>query len=241
MPLTPDVPGSDAKLGVDMMQLLVPLTVGYKVNEDHAIGAALQFAVTRFRAYGLESFAYFDEKLGVRYHADPANLTGNGFDYSYGAGVKLGWQGEFMDDRLTVGLAYTSRTYMTNFDKYRGLFAEQGDFDIPENYGLGIAIKPVKNLVISADVMRIMYTDIASIGNPGSEPPQRCLITSRQSDKRRAVHPSTLYETGNDQGMGFGWNRPDRLQTGRAVWGEQPPASARRLQLWRKLRSRTIS
>lgn len=200
----PNVPGADSKLGVDMMQLLVPVTVGYKVNEDHAVGAALQFAVTRFRAYGLESFAYFDQSLGFPITSDPDNLTGNGFDYSYGAGLKLGWQGEFMDDKLTLGLAYTSRTYMTKFDKYRGLFAEQGDFDIPENYGFGVAIKPMKNLVISADVMRIMYADIASIGNRG---PSTSNTPYNQANQINGVPsiPNATYETGNDQGMGFGW------------------------------------
>ena len=200
----PNVPGSDAKLGVDMMQLLVPLTVGYKVNEDHAIGAALQFAVTRFRAYGLNSFALFDKSFGFTISADPDNLTDRGFDYSYGAGVKLGWQGEFLNDKLTLGLAYTSRTYMTKLDKYRGLFAEQGDFDIPENYGLGIAIKPMKNLIISAEVLRIMYADVASIGNPG---PSTSRLPYNPANQLRGI-PSianAIYETGNDQGMGFGW------------------------------------
>jgi len=49
-----------------------------------------------------------------------------------------------MDDKLTVGLTYASKTYMTKFDKYKGLFAEQGDFSIPENYGIGLAFKPAK-------------------------------------------------------------------------------------------------
>lgn len=185
-------PPRDSKLGIDMMQLLVPISVAYKVNENHAIGASLVLAETRFRAYGLEAFKTF----GVS--AYPDSLTGNGFDYSYGAGFKLGWLGEFMDKKLTLGLAYTSRTYMTKFDKYEGLFAEQGDFDIPENYGIGIAIKPVKNLVIAADVMRINYNDIASIGNRGPASPFGTAGVPAAND------PSTLL--GNDMGMGFGWN-----------------------------------
>lgn len=198
----PDTPTRDTKLGVDMMQLLVPITAAYKVNEDHAIGASLVLAETRFRAYGLEAFRYFDQGLAMTISADPNNLTNKGFDYSYGAGVKVGWLGEFMDDKVTVGLTYASRTYMTKFDKYRGLFAEQGDFDIPENYGIGIAIKPVKNLVIAADVLRINYSDIASIGNRG-------MHTKNAGDflgvtgVPSVVNPT--YELGNDQGMGFGW------------------------------------
>lgn len=192
----PDTPARDAKLGVDLMQVLVPITLAYKVNDNHAIGASLVLAETRFRAYGLQAFQLFDTLFTIT--SDPNNLTNKGFDYSYGAGVKLGWQGEFMDDTVTLGLTYASRTWMTKFDKYRGLFAEQGDFDIPENYGIGIAIKPAKNLVIAADVMRINYSDIASIGNPGMSGP---LGTNGVP----SIANSTK-ELGNDDGMGFGWS-----------------------------------
>ncbi len=185
-------PPRDVTLGVDMMQLIVPVTVGYKLNEDHAIGASLNLAVTRFRAYGLDAFREFP--IG----SDNDHLTGQGFDYSYGAGVRLGWQGEFLEDKLTLGLTYSTRTYMTKLDKYRGLFAEQGDFDIPENYGIGIAYKPKKNLVIAADVMRINYNDIASIGNRGPGTPFTSLGIPALQDHSK--------DLGLDNGMGFGWD-----------------------------------
>lgn len=196
-------PPVDQKLGVDMMQVLVPISAAYKVNENHAFGASLVLAETRFRAYGLDAFKAFPIL------SDPSKLTGNGFDYSYGAGIKLGWLGEFMDDRLTVGLTYASRTYMTEFDKYASLFAEQGDFDIPENYGIGIAFKPVKNLVIAADVLRINFSEIASVGNPGpGTDPDGIGPMSGIPALDFGVpcpDPSNPYCTGRDQGMGFGW------------------------------------
>lgn len=193
----------DLRYGVDMMQLLVPISVAYRANETHSFGASLVLAETRFRAYGFDTFKAFP------INGDTDNLTGNGFDYSYGAGVKLGWLGDFMDDRVTVGLSYASRTWMTKFDKYRGLFAEQGDFDIPENYGIGIAFKPKKNLVIAADVLRIMYNDVASVGNPGpGMNPGGGLLGIPPMDTAAALGmcPDNPYCLGNDQGMGFGWN-----------------------------------
>lgn len=186
-------PPRDTTLGVDMMQLLVPITAAFKVNEDHALGVSLVLAETRFRAYGLQAFANFP---GLS--SNPDNVTNKGFDYSYGAGVRVGWLGDFLDDRLSVGLSYASRTYMTEFDKYSGLFAEQGDFDIPENYGIGLAFKPVKNLVIAADVTRINYSDIASVGNPGPG-----LSTDPGNGIPALVDPSK--QLGRDDGMGFGW------------------------------------
>ena len=191
----PPDPQRDATLGVDLMQLLVPITAAYKVNEDHAIGASLVLAETRFRAYGLQAFALFDQDMTIT--SAPEYLTNNGYDYSYGAGVRVGWLGEFMDDRLTIGLTYASKTYMTKFDKYSGLFAEQGDFDIPENYGIGFAFKPVKNLVIAADVQRINYRNIASVGNPG--------MTSPIGSDGIPSTTDPSQELGNDEGMGFNW------------------------------------
>jgi long-chain fatty acid transport protein len=182
------------KVGVDLVQLLVPLTVAYKVNETQSVGASLVLAETRFRAYGLQSFSAVS--------SDSAHLTNNGFDYSYGAGVRLGWQGEFLDDRLTIGATYASRTYMTKFDKYRGLFAEQGDFDIPENYGIGIALKPVKNLVIAADVSRILYSDVKSVGNRGPNGTPFIAGIPAGFDNCASLPQFCL---GADQGMGFGW------------------------------------
>ena len=188
-------PPADKTVGIDMMQLLVPISAAYKLNESHTVGASLVLAETRFRAYGLEAFPAFD--AGFTITADPNSLTGKGFDYSYGAGLRLGWLGSFLDNRVTLGLTYASKTYMTEFDKYRGLFAEQGDFDIPENYGIGIALKPTKNLVIAIDVMRINYSDIASIGNLGPGAPLGPAGIPSTSDATK--------ELGNDRGMGFGW------------------------------------
>lgn len=207
----PDTPTSEQKLGVDMMILQAPVTLAYKVNEDHAVGASLAFAVNRFRAYGLQAFQEFDVAVAPLTSA-PDYLTNMGYDYSYGAGVKLGYLGEFMDDRLTLGLVYNSRTYMTKFDKYKGLFAEQGDFDLPENYGIGFAIKPMKNLVIAADVLRFKYSDVASMANrgPGTRAPNGDQLTGIPSNfNADGTVGSTLIgtpkELGNDEGMGFGF------------------------------------
>lgn len=201
---TKSTPSPDKKLGVDLMILQAPLTVAYKVNEDHAVGASLAFAVSRFRAYGLQAFQIFDTSV-TAITSDPSHITDMGYDFSYGAGVKVGYLGEFLDDRVTLGLVYSSRTYMTKFDKYRGLFAEQGDFDIPESYGIGFAIKPMKNLVIAADALHVKYTDVAAIANrgPGTRPVGGGPITGLPSNGD--IYTGTPKELGNDQGMGFGF------------------------------------
>lgn len=189
----------DSVVGVDLMQLIAPVTVAYKLNDQHSVGVSLNLATQRFKANGLGQFGLF----GIS--SDPANLTNNGYDYSYGAGVRLGWLGKFMDDRVTLGATWASRTYMTKFDKYKGLFAEQGDFDIPENYGIGLAIKPVDNFTVAADVVKILYSDIASVGNPGPGIAGGSGLSQAQILAVSFAPSTAPRKLGNDEGMGFGW------------------------------------
>lgn len=191
----------DDNLGIDLMQIIAPVTVAYKLNDQHSVGASLNLAAQRFKANGLGQFVFF----GIS--SDSDHLTNNGYDYSYGAGIRLGWLGKFMDDRVSLGATWASRTYMTKFDKYRGLFAEQGDFDIPENYGIGLSVKATDKFTVAADVIKIKYSDVASIGNPGPG-----IVGGSGYDNFEVFAAATNfvgvpqpYSLGNDEGMGFGW------------------------------------
>lgn len=52
---------------------------------------------------------------------------------------------------LTLGAAYSSKVDMSNFEKYQGLFAEQGGVDRPSNYLLGVAYHATKATTIAMD------------------------------------------------------------------------------------------
>ncbi|MDP3584458.1 MAG: outer membrane protein transport protein [Thiobacillus sp.] len=190
-------------LGIDLMQLLAPVSVAYQVVPDHTLGVSLNLAAQRFKAKGLGQFVSF----GIT--SDNKHMTNNGYDYSYGGGVRLGWLGKFADDRVSVGATWASKTYMTEFDKYKGLFAEQGDFDIPENYGLGIAIKATDRLTAAFDVTRIIYSGVKAVSNPGpgidggSGVAQDFILNEiAAAGGNNSTHPMAL---GQDDGMGFGW------------------------------------
>ncbi|MEQ1488345.1 MAG: outer membrane protein transport protein, partial [Methylotenera sp.] len=114
--------GSAGSAGVDLAQLIIAPTATWKLTPTQTIGVSLNLAYQRFEAKGLQGF--------VPFSTDGANLTNRGHDNSYGAGVHIGWIGQ-INDTVTLGATYQSRTYMSKFDKYKGLFAEQGDFDIP--------------------------------------------------------------------------------------------------------------
>jgi len=146
-------------LGVDLIQLVVAPTLAMKLNGDHSIGVAPLLGYQRFKAEGLQGFS--------AYSTDQTKLTNNGHDSSTGFGVRVGWMGRVADN-VTLGAAYSTRMRMSKFDRYAGLFAEQGDFDLPENWNVGIALKPAKTVTVAIDYQRINYGDVRSVGNPST-------------------------------------------------------------------------
>ncbi|MCI0507365.1 MAG: outer membrane protein transport protein, partial [Gammaproteobacteria bacterium] len=178
--------------GVDLMQLFINTTYSRKINAQNSWGASLILAYQRFKATGVGSFAQFS--------TDPANLSNNGYDDSMGWGVKLGWQGE-VTPGLTMGASYQSEMQMSEFDKYKGLFAEQGGFNIPSTWTVGLAYAFANQAKVTFDIQGIIYTDIKSVSNP----------ISPLLDGSCAPNPPSGPATGNgclgaDGGAGFGWD-----------------------------------
>lgn len=145
------------KAGVDLSQLFVAPTVAYRITPQHSIGLSVNLAYQRFKATGLQNF--------VPFSSAGTALTDQGYDHSTGWGARVGWTGE-ITDRVTLGATYQTKTRMGNFDKYRGLFAEQGGFDIPANYAAGIAVKATPATTVAFDVEQINYSSTKSVGNP---------------------------------------------------------------------------
>lgn len=175
------------KLGVDLMQLVIAPTFAYKVSNNHSIGISPLFGYQRFKAEGLDFFGGFS--------SDNTKLTNNGYDSATGWGARVGYMGK-LSDMVTVGAAYSTKIDMTKFDKYKGLFAEQGDFDMPENWNVGIAIKPMPSVTVALDYQRINYGDVKSIANPSTN----------------ALTCAT--GMGSDCGAGFGWGNVDVVKLG---------------------------
>lgn len=175
-------------VGVALYQMQMLPSVAYKLTKQHTVGASLALAVQSFRAYGLQAF----DTLG--FGNEPGQLTNEGNDWAYGAGIRLGYHGKFFKDRLKLGLNYASRVYMTKFDKYKNLFAEEGGFDIPEHFAVGLALQPTKKLVVTGDVQRIRFSSIRSVGNPGPNP----------ADPNNFFPPG-IDVLGTPNGLGFGW------------------------------------
>lgn len=147
-------------LGVNLAQLVFAPALSYKVSADHSVGVAPLIGYQRFKAYGLDGFRVIS--------SDPDNLTNRGYDDAWGAGLRVGYYGR-VAPAIAIGVSYATKIDMQEFDKYKGLFAERGDFDIPENYGFGISWSATPKLMFAADYMRINYSKVASVGNPSNQ------------------------------------------------------------------------
>ncbi len=176
-------------LGVDLMQLIIAPTAAYKITPNHSIGISPLIGYQRFKAEGLQSFAAIS--------SDRQNVTNNGYDDSWGWGVRVGYMGQIAPG-WTVGAAYASKMDFDSFNKYSGLFAEQGGFDIPENYNLGVAWQATPQIKLALDYQRINYSGVNSVGNPSTN-----FMTCNYMTVPNATGPGCL---GMPGGAGFGWS-----------------------------------
>jgi long-chain fatty acid transport protein len=173
-------------LGVDLSQLVIAPTFAFQLADRHAVGASLLLGYQRFKATGVQAFTALS--------SSPADVTNNGYDSSTGVGIRVGYQGR-LTDQLTLGVAYAPKMNMGKFEKYRGLFAAGGDFDIPEHYSIGIAFSPLPAWTIALDVGRINYSGVPAVGNPSSN----------------------QAPLGAANGPGFGWKDIDVIKLG-VIW-----------------------
>jgi len=177
--------------GVDLAQVALAITYARELPQFAGLGITRQsigvtpiIAVQRFKARGLQPF----KALSV----SPDNVTNNGYDYSWGGGIRVGWLGSLLQDQLNVGISYQSKLWMTDFDDYEGLFAGGGNFDIPAFVNVGLAFLLTPKLTVVADFKRIFYDDIDALSN-----------TNDISLDQIMSNPEN--RLGGDDGLGFGW------------------------------------
>ena len=196
----------NGRLGVDLVQLVIAPTFAMKFNKEHSIGVSPLIGYQRFRAQGLQAF---DNPF---FSSSPGNVTNNGYDSAYGFGLRVGYMGQ-LTDTVTIGAAYATKINMGKFNDYKGLFAQKGGFDIPENYNLGVSWKATPALRLALDYQVINHNKVDSVGNPSTNP--------------------ALFGTSNGPGFGWGnvnvtklgmeyqYNKDLTLRTGYS-WGENP-------------------
>ncbi|MCB1666300.1 MAG: outer membrane protein transport protein [Pseudomonadales bacterium] len=172
--------GSTGSAGVNLEQLFITPSLAYELNERNSVGVAVSYAYQRFEMKGVGAF---DNPF---FSATPGRVSNQGEDSGNGWGLKLGWLGQ-ITSTLSLGASWSSEIDMEEFSAYRGLFAEQGGFDIPSTYSLGLSWQAAPALTLAADWQKILYSEVPSVGNPLQN-----LLTGNP--------------LGSDNGGGFGWN-----------------------------------
>jgi len=180
--------GTNGRTGIDLAQAFLGFTYARDLDAKNTIGITPTLVAQRFKATGLQGFGSIS--------ADSTKLTDNGYDYSYGYGLRVGWLGE-INDKLSLGAMAQSKMYMQKFDKYAGLFANKGEFDIPPTVSLGGSYKVDDKLTIAVDGQRIFYGSVDSISNS-----HNINVGAFHTGAGGTVGPNSL---GNSQGIGFGW------------------------------------
>lgn len=198
-----DYPGSPpvfgfGSLGVDLQQALLSVSLAKTIAPGVSVGVAPILARQQIKLKGLGAFA-----LAPGFSIDPDAVTNNGHDVSWGFGVRGGVEWAVAPN-VRVGVAGNTPIWSQKFDKYRGLFAEQGSFDIPASIQAGIAVDVTPNLTLLADYRHIWFGSIASIANPSTNQAQ----------------------LGADNGPGFGWDDVDVIKLG-VEWRSSPDLTLR--------------
>lgn len=195
--------GVTAPTGVNITQMFFSLTYARVLGENHSIGISPIFAYQTFEANGLQAFA----NMGMA-GANGAFVTNNGKSSSTGFGVKIGYQGQLFDG-FRLGASVTPKINMSEFDEYKGLFAEQGDFDVPLTWTAGVSYDLTENFTLLFDFKQILYAEVNSISNPmvasTMQPYMPNPAWDGSSPDAFIPNPSFV-PLGDENGAGFGWD-----------------------------------
>lgn len=150
------VPGAGPAKASLLMANISP-TVTYKPLPNLSVGASLIVGIQQFRASGVLAPG----------PAGPIVLPNHGNSYAAGIGAGVGvlWAPTPI---LSVGASYYTKTRFSSLDNYKDdlLAASGGHLDTPSKYGIGIGIRPLPELTIGVDYLRILWSHAAGYNIP---------------------------------------------------------------------------
>jgi len=135
--------GAGNPTGIDLSQMFISATYAGRTG-NLSWGVSPTMVIQTFRANGLP--------------------WGSGRDWSYGGGLRAGIVYD-ASSQLSFGLSASTKMNMTKFDKYAGLFENNGEFDVPGSITAGLAYKANSKLTMMLDVQRIFYSGVDAISN----------------------------------------------------------------------------
>jgi len=193
--------------GVNITQMFLSLTYARQIGEKHSLGISPVFAYQTFEAKGLEAFRDMGSAGMPGMPVDrSAYVTNNGSVSSTGIGFKIGYQGELFSG-FRLGAAFQPKIKMSKFDEYKGLFAEEGGFDIPANWTAGVSYDFTENITVLFDVKQIMYSQVKSIANPMIASQMMPMVPNPEmtSPQDAFIPNPNFVPLGDENGAGFGW------------------------------------
>ena len=199
--------GTPRNAGVNLEQLFIAPSLSIRIGDRQSIGVSLDVVYQMFKAYGLQAFAlpgYPSAQLPLvgPFSVAPDDVTDKGYARSWGLGYRLGYLAEPFEG-FTIGASGQPKIHTERFRQYDGLFADHGSFDVPANFGGGIAYRWRKTIIVSTDVQRILYGSVESVGD--------------------TLQPFVDgVKLGADGGPGFGWRNMTVYKFGAAFLPVKP-------------------
>jgi len=189
-------PFGDGPAGIDLRQDFVSLDYARKFGPV-TIGVAPTVAVQIMNLKGLQTL--------YPYSWDPYHLSNNGYDWSFGGGLRLGLEYAILPN-LRFGLAGATPMFMTPFGKYAGAIAGHGQMDVPANINAGFAFDAAPDLTLMGGWKHIFYRAVPALGAPS--------------------FPLYFGQLGSFGGPGLGWRDTDLASFG-VEWRALKPLTLR--------------
>ncbi|ARN81335.1 OmpP1/FadL family transporter [Methylocystis bryophila] len=189
-------PFGDGPAGIDLRQVFVSLDYARSFGPVK-IGVAPTIATQILNIQGLQTF--------YPYSWDPYHLSNNGYDWSFGGGLRVGLEYSILPN-LRIALAGATPMWMTSFSKYAGALADHGNLDVPASVNAGLAFDPMPDLTLMAGWRHIFYHEVHSLG--------------------ASSFPIFYGQLGSFGGPGLGWRDTDMASIG-LEWRALKPLTLR--------------
>ncbi len=147
------------KLGVVMEQTFVSAAFAKQLAPGFSLGIAPIVARQTIKVDGIALFSGGS--------VDATNFSNKGTEDSWGYGARGGLEWK-VAPHVTFGVAGNTRLMMESLDKYKGLFAPNGGFDIPATLQAGLAVQLRPDVTVMLDYKHIWFSTIAAVNNPST-------------------------------------------------------------------------
>lgn len=169
----------------ELLQETMAFCWAARIWRMHSFGVAVNYNIQRMKVEGFENYD------SASFSISPKNVTNNGYNYSNGVGVTIGYLFEYKCYKL--GASWEPRTSMGRFKKYQGFIANRGKLDLPERFNLGFSWRYMNRLTAALDYETIKWRCIPQFGNR----PFPALQLGSPSN------PGYLLGAGNGAGFGY--------------------------------------